>query len=98
MISAFGLLMASALPASLLIYLVGSIFLRSFKVAGPAIAIGYVAALVMSAVIALLIADQPTVESAMKSIAPAALIGSLIALVGVGIAGKRKRSSQDDAP
>jgi len=94
---AFGLLMASALPATLLIYFIGTIFLKKLKLTGATIGVGFVAAWFISSVIALLIAEQPTAGSAMESVVPAALIGSIIALVGIAAAGKRKPEKNEEA-
>lgn len=92
---AFGLLLAEALPATLLIYFMGSLFLGKLKLTGVAIAVGFFAAWLITAVVALLIADQPTVNSASQVIVPAALVGSIIALISIATAGKRKASPQN---
>lgn len=87
---AFGLLLASAFPAALLFYFVGAAFLKRLRLTNVTIIVGFIAAWFASAVIALIIADQPTIESATQSVIPAALVGSLIALVGIVLAGRRK--------
>ena len=89
---AFGLLLASALPATLLIYFIGALFLKRLKLTGVTIVVGFFAAWLITAVVGLLIADQPTAGSAMKLVVPAALVGSIIALIGIATAGKRKAS------
>lgn len=91
---AFGLLLAGTLPATLLIYFYGSLFLKKLKLTGAAIAVGFFAAWFITAFIALIIADQPTLASATQSAVPAALVGSVIALVGIAVAGKRKSSAE----
>jgi len=91
---AFALLLAAALPATLLIYFIGSLFLKKLKLTGITIAVGFLSAWLITAVVALLIADHPTTNSATQSVVPAALVGSIIALIGIATAGKRKPSSE----
>ena len=91
---AFAGLLAGVLPATILLYFVGSLFLKKQRLTGATIAVGFFAAWFTTAVIALIIADQPTADSAMQSAVPAALVGSIVALVGVATAGKRKPPAQ----
>ncbi|MDZ7642184.1 MAG: hypothetical protein U5J62_09200 [Desulfurivibrio sp.] len=93
MIKQFTFLLASVLPATLLIYFMGAIFLKKLKLTTGAIVVGFFAACFFAVVVALLIADQPTVNSAMQSAAIAAFVGSVIASIGIAMIGKRKTVS-----
>lgn len=93
--SPFVFLLASVLPATLLIYFIGAIFLKKLKLTGATIVVGFFAAWLITAVVALIIADRPTVDSAMRSAVLAALVGSIIALIGIATAGKRKLYPQN---
>lgn len=88
---AFAGLLASSLPATALFFLIGAVFLKKLRLTFNTLMLGFFMSWLIAAVFALLIADQPTVGSAMKSIVPSSLVGSILGLAGIGIAGKRKK-------
>lgn len=81
---------AAALPGTLLFFFMGVIILKKLKLTAITVVVGFFIAWLISAVAAMIIADQATANSAIQSIVPASLIGSIIGLIGIGIAGKRK--------
>ena len=83
-------LLAQSLPATLVFFIIGSLFLKKFKLSKFTTIIGFFAAWFISVVVSVLIAERPTANSASQSIVLAALIGSIISLVCIAIGGKRR--------
>mgnify|MGYP000175682841 CR=1 FL=1 len=86
----FGLLLAGVLPASLLIYLIGTLFLKRLRLTGITKAVGFLVAWLVTAIVALIMAKEPSANSAMEVMGPAAFIGAVVGLLAIALAGKRK--------
>ena len=82
--------LASALPGTLLFFIIGVIILKKLKLTAITVVFGFFISWLISAFAAMIIADQLTANSSIQSVVPASFIGSIIGLVGIGIAGKRK--------
>jgi hypothetical protein len=91
MLRAFVGLLAFFLPATLLFFSIGTIFLKKLKLTFSTFVFGFFVAWIVAAVVALVIADQPTANSARESMVSASLAGSIFALIGISVGGKRKK-------
>jgi len=94
MIRSYVGLLASVLPATLFVYLVGVIFLKRLKSTNITIMVGFFIAWFLAAIISLFMANQATVNSAREFILPATVIGVLITIFGIVIVEKRKVSEK----
>ena len=83
-------LLAFMLPVSFIIYSLGLVSLRKLKLSKASLIVGFFVAWVLSIVTALMIADGSSISSAQSSGVMAALIGSIITLIGLAFFGKRK--------
>ena len=83
-------LLAFMLPVSFIIYALGLVSLRKLKLSKASLIVGFFVAWVLSIVIALMIAGGSGISSAQSSGVMAALIGSIITLIGLAFFGKRK--------
>ena len=95
MIYAFFLLLVGVLPTVLIFYLVGVLLLKKLKLSKSALFLGFLSAWVLSALIALVFADSPTTQSALDGSFVSGVIGCVITLVGLSIAGKRTAPEQN---
>ena len=91
----FGLILAAALVPTVLIYFIGSLFLKRLQLTGATIAIGFFCAWVVAALGALMVSSQFATASAVELVAPASLAGSIAALIGVALLGERKPDSSN---
>jgi xanthine/uracil permease len=83
-------LLAYALPSTLIMYVLGSLVTYKIRLTKTTKIAGLFIAWILTAVTALLMADETTVLAAEQKIFPAAAIGSIIAIVGIALAGRRK--------
>lgn len=87
--------MALALIPTLLLYCIGLLVVKRLSLTGVTQFVGFLVAWGGAALCAMLIAKQPTVASAQQSIVLASLISSVVAIVGIAIAGDRKAPKAD---
>jgi len=87
-------LLASVLPATLFIYIVGVLFPKRLKSTNITIIVGFFIAWFLAAIISLFMADQATVNSAREFILPVTFLGVFITIFGIVIVGKRKIPAQ----
>ncbi len=90
MFHAFGLLLASALVPTMLVYSVGMLFIRRLRLTNLTQVAGLLIALIFTAILALIMAPEPTTQSASGQVMLASIAGSLAAIIIVALAGKRK--------
>lgn len=91
MTRAFVGLLAFLLPSTVLFFFIGAIFLKKLKLTFSTFIFGFFVAWIVAAVVALVTADQPTVNSASENMISASLTGSIFALIGISVGGKRKK-------
>jgi len=82
-------LLAYALPSTMLMYAVGALAIYKLRLTKITKIAGFFVAWLITAITALLLADQTTILSAEQKIFPAAAIGSIIAISGIALAGRR---------
>ncbi len=82
-------LLAYALPSALLMYAIGALVVYKLRLTKITKIAGFFIAWPVTAITALLMANETTILSAEKEIFPAATIGAIIAVFGIAIAGKR---------
>ncbi|MEH6519286.1 MAG: hypothetical protein V7742_21625 [Halioglobus sp.] len=90
MFDAFGLLMAGSLPATILFYAIGLLVIKRLRVTGLTQLVGLGVAVVFTAILALLMAEERTTNSALSEVNLAAILASIICVVGIAFIGKRK--------
>lgn len=88
-------LLARIAPSTLLFYLVPAIVLNKRGVKSIALAIGLVPAWVLTAIVALFIADEPTISGAGEVAVPSAIVSALIVLLVIAAIGKRVHRGTD---
>jgi uncharacterized membrane protein len=84
------LLMAAQLPSVLLLYWVGTLFVKKLRLTSISLIAGFFAAWILGVLISLLLAESPTLTAASNQTALAGLLASVIALVCITYVGKRK--------
>jgi hypothetical protein len=82
-------LLAYALPSALLMYALGALVVYKLRLTKITKIAGFFIAWPVTAITALLMANETTILSAEKEIFPAATIGAIIAVFGIALAGKR---------
>lgn len=78
-------LLAYALPSTMLMYAVGALAVYKLRLTKTTKIAGFFIAWLITAIVALLIADEATILSAEQKIFPAAAIGAIIAFSGIAL-------------
>lgn len=89
MVHAVALLMATALIPTMLMYGIGLLIVRGFRLSAGAQVFGFLAAWCGSTLIALFLAAEPNGASAQDAVIVASLIASVAALYAAAVVGKR---------
>jgi hypothetical protein len=82
-------LLAYALPSALVMYALGALVAYKLRLTKITKIAGFFIAWPITAITALLMANETTILSAEKEIFPAAAIGAIIAVSGIALAGRR---------
>lgn len=88
----FVMLFMTVLPATLVTYTIGLIFIRKLKITKAALFGGFLATWIFTSIIALILAETPNINSASRKAVPAAAIASIIGAGGIAVIGRRSRS------
>lgn len=86
----FFMLLMTVLPATIVAYAIGLLFLRKLKLTKVALLGGFIATWIFTSIIALIIAETPNLNSASEKAMPAAAIASIIGAGGIAAIGRRR--------
>lgn len=86
----FVMLFMTLLPATLVTYTIGLIFIRKLKITKAALLGGFISTWIFTSIIALILAQTPNVNSASEKAMPAATIASIIGIGGIAVIGRRR--------
>ncbi|WP_340121978.1 hypothetical protein [Methylobacter svalbardensis] len=81
------------LPSTLVVYVFGAVLIYKIRLAIATKIVGFLVAWLATAITALLMADSKTVLSAQLKALPASVVGVIIALVVIIVAGKRRSTA-----
>jgi hypothetical protein len=97
MFEAFGLLLASSLLPTMLFYVAGMLLIKKLRLSRLAQFAGFFVAVVFSAIISLLLAEEPTNNSALNEVIIGSIAGSIVAILVLCVAGRRKHEEMHHA-
>jgi hypothetical protein len=86
----FIMLFMTVLPSTLIAYAIGLIFIKKLRLTKLTLFGGLIATWIFTAIIALMIAETPNVNSASKKALSAAFIASMIGVGGIASIGRRR--------